>query len=479
MTAPAIVARREIRDTLSDWRVLLPMLVLAILFPAIIVAGIRLGLPLLDRIDPEATADKIIPFGAMIAAFFPISFSLVVALESFVGEKERNTLEALLVMPMSDTELFLGKFLAVIIPPAALATLGLTVFTAGLWIAMRTVPPPDFLVLALLLSLVKALAMVAGAIVVSSQTTSVRASNLLASFIILPMALVMQGEVLLVLTGRGGMLWLTFAALAAVALILLRMGIGVFNREEILARESDAIRLSRIRDLLVTFWRDSPRALRHPESARPATTAPWPVRLYIRHIPELLALHRTKLALTAGFFTLWGALGVALALRYPVPFEVVPEGGRLSEEAIRRALEGFGPLEIFVHNAEIVLITAALAGITFGVTPILILGLPFAVIGFLAGQAAQHDVEVWRFLVAFFAPHGLFEIPALLLAAAFGLNIGLTLMAPPRHLGFGGGLLLAVVEWIKMAWLFFPLFLLAGVVEVMLTPRVVAALFGG
>lgn len=478
MFAPAVVARREIRDTLTDWRVLTPMLILAILFPAIIVAGIRLGLPLLDRIDPEATADKIIPFGAMIAAFFPISFSLVVALESFVGEKERNTLEALLVMPMTDAQLFLGKFLAVIIPPAVLATLGLTVFTVGLWLVLQRIPSPDFLLLALLLSLVKALAMVAGAVVVSSQTTSVRAANLLASFIILPMALVMQGEVLLVLTGRGNLLWLTLLALTTVAIILLRMGISVFNREEILARESDTIRWSRLRDLVVQTWRETPREARGLSGPVAGRAAATPLRLFRQDIPELLLLHRSTLAVTAGLLLAFAALGAGLALRYPVPLDLIPQPGSLSAAGVEQALAGLSGRDIFQHNAEIVLLTGALAGITFGIAPPLVLGAPFAIIGFLAGQAAVNNVSPAVFLLAFIAPHGIAEVPALLLAAAFGLNIGLTLMAPPRHLGFGTGLLLAVVEWLKMAWIIFPLLILAAWLETTVTPRVVAAIFG-
>ena len=51
-----------------------------------------------------------------------------------------------------------------------------------------------------LLITVEALVMVSGAVVVSSQTTSVRAANLLASFIIIPMALLMQAEAV----GTGG-----------------------------------------------------------------------------------------------------------------------------------------------------------------------------------------------------------------------------------------------------------------------------------
>ena len=45
----------------------------------------------------------------MVVGFFPISVSLVIALESFVGEKERHSLEPLLSSPLTDAELYLGN----------------------------------------------------------------------------------------------------------------------------------------------------------------------------------------------------------------------------------------------------------------------------------------------------------------------------------------------------------------------------------
>jgi ABC-2 type transport system permease protein len=59
----------------------------------------------------------IIPFYLMVA----IINSMVTASNSFVGEKERNTLETLLFAPISIKDLFLGKVLASLIP-----TLGIT-----------------------------------------------------------------------------------------------------------------------------------------------------------------------------------------------------------------------------------------------------------------------------------------------------------------------------------------------------------------
>src|SRR5438105_1819481 len=160
-----VITRREVRDSLTDWRTLTPMSVLALIFPTVVVGGIHFGAPLLDAIDPNAAVDKIVPFGALMASFFPISFSLILALESFVGEKERNTLEALLSMPLSDAELFLGKLAAVLIPPVTLSLIGLTIYLSGLWLLVGFAVPPGFVALAILLGFAEALVMVAAAVV--------------------------------------------------------------------------------------------------------------------------------------------------------------------------------------------------------------------------------------------------------------------------------------------------------------------------
>jgi ABC-type Na+ efflux pump permease subunit len=48
----------------------------------------------------------------MVVGFFPLSFSLVIALEVFVGEKEAQEPEPLLASPLSDGQLYFGKALA-------------------------------------------------------------------------------------------------------------------------------------------------------------------------------------------------------------------------------------------------------------------------------------------------------------------------------------------------------------------------------
>ena len=89
----------------------------------------------------------------------------------------------------------------------------------------------------LALIVVKAVAMVAGAVIISSHTTTLRAANLLASFVLVPMSVIVQIEALVIIAQQSQLLWNIFWALLAVAFMLVRSGMNSFNREEILSRE--------------------------------------------------------------------------------------------------------------------------------------------------------------------------------------------------------------------------------------------------
>ena len=88
-------------------------------------------------------------------------------------------------------------------------------------------------------------------------------------------------------------------------------------------------------------------------------------------------------------------------------------------------------------------------------------------------------IDPLMFLGAFVLPHGLLEIPSVILVGALNLRIGLALMAPPHGFSFGESLLLSLVNWVKGAALFVPLLLVAAVVETEVTPLIALRLFGG
>ena len=115
----------------------------------------------------------------------------MIALETFVGEKERRSLEPLLATPLTNTELYIGKTFAAMIPPLIASYGGMLVYLLSLLFGeFGWRPQPMLIVQIFVLITVQALVMVTGSVVVSSQATSTRAANLLASFVIIPMTLV-------------------------------------------------------------------------------------------------------------------------------------------------------------------------------------------------------------------------------------------------------------------------------------------------
>ena len=250
-----VLLRRELVDTLRDWRIVVPIVSLTLFFPFLMNLTAGLAADWVTKYGGASIiGERIIPFLLMVVGFFPLSFSLVIALEVFVGEKERKSLEPLLASPLSDGQLYFGKALASMIPPLVASYLGIGVYLAGLKIFRGWQPSLELFVLVILLTTAKALVMVSGAVVVSSQTTSVRAANLLASFIIIPMALLMQGESLIMFWANYPVLWWILAALIVVNILLVRMGLHLFDREELLGHEIDELNPRAVWANLRGFW---------------------------------------------------------------------------------------------------------------------------------------------------------------------------------------------------------------------------------
>ena len=112
-----VITMREVRDQLRDWRIIFPVVVLTVFFPFLMNFTAQKMLDFVNQYGADIIGERLVPFLMMIVGFFPISVSLVIALETFVGEKERGSIEPLLNTPLEDWQLYLGKLLAAVIPP--------------------------------------------------------------------------------------------------------------------------------------------------------------------------------------------------------------------------------------------------------------------------------------------------------------------------------------------------------------------------
>src|SRR4030043_59381 len=147
-----IITRREIRDQLRDWRIILPITILTLIFPFLANFTTQQILGFAGKYGASLIAERFIPFLLMIVGFFPISISLVIALESFAGETERRSMEPLLSSPLTDGQLYLGKLLACVVTPLIASYLGMTVYLIGIIRTTSWRPEPAFLILLVLLT---------------------------------------------------------------------------------------------------------------------------------------------------------------------------------------------------------------------------------------------------------------------------------------------------------------------------------------
>jgi len=463
-----IITSREVRDQFRDWRIIIPIIVLTLIFPAIMNFTAEQAVGFVAEFGAEIVGERLIPFLLMVVGFFPISISLVIALESFVGEKERKSIEPLLTSPLEDWHLYVGKLVAVMVPPLIASYLGITVYLWGVYRNLGWQPEPVLLVQILLLTFVQALVMVAGAVVISTQATSVRAANLLASFVIIPMAFVIQGESMVMFWAAYNALWWVILAMMVLAVLLVRMGLAHFNREALLGRELDTLDLR-------AGW----RMFRGAFVGEAKSLGGW----YRREVGSALGRMRIPILMTALLLIAAIWIGVDQARQFALPPDVFDlENLQLDTFSRFGAINLLAPESvgiIWFHNLRASALAFLLGVISFGVFGVLILMLPFVLIGYFMETLAGAGISPLTFLAGFILPHGVFEIPAIILVGAGIVYMGGVMLTPSPNRTIGDAWLTSLADWAKvMVGLGIPLFLLAAVFEVFLTPRVVVWLLG-
>ncbi len=468
-----IVTRREVRDSFRDWRIIIPTIVLTVFFPALMNFTAQRLLAFVSNYGAEIIGNQLIPFLLLVVGFFPISFSLIIALETFVGEKERKSLEPLLATPLTNTQLYLGKMMASLVPPLFASYLGIAVYLLGLWLLVDWTPGWLLFIQTILLTTIQGVIMVAGAVVVSSQTTSVRASNLLASFIIVPMALLIQGEAAAMFWGNHVGLWWLILALFITAVTLIRMGVRIFNREELMGNEIDQIRFGYIWQ---QFWgRFSGKAM--TGNGRYPTFTQWYKQTF-----RLLSALRFPIPMLIPVIIGGGALGYWLAQTHPFSpdLQAMLTGDKMLENlASLQVYDNVLPAFIVLQNVRALLIQAILGMFTLGVLGLLIFMLPWGVIGYVAGQFAVAGQDPWLFLLGTIVPHAIIEVPALLIASAAAWRWHVVAISPPPNQTLSEAFLTTAADFLRLLiGLVIPLLIVAAMVEAWITPQVLAYVYG-
>jgi ABC-type Na+ efflux pump permease subunit len=270
ITTARLIARRELRETLRDPNFVLPIL----LMPCLV--GVLAGLSAfasfnsdaggvgtavtnaaLDQLPPAAvdrlsnvpTTNRVATLETLLKAFsiplfwiVPVALTPAVAADSFVGERERFSLEPLLAAPIDTGQLLLGKLFAAVLPAIVGTWLGVLVFWAMTVLSRSPLYPRLLLADAdWLFSLVVVVPLVAlftagVAALISTRVSGYRVAYQLNGLIVLPIVLLLLPitALLYLLTPQAlGVIALVFVVLDAV---VVAWATRLFERERLLSR---------------------------------------------------------------------------------------------------------------------------------------------------------------------------------------------------------------------------------------------------
>lgn len=244
------VVRRDLNAALGSKAVVVP----AIVVPVVLLVLFPLGAGLAPRfLDEAAIGDldvllELLPssvvaqlstdpglLAAEVAVIYlfapmvllvPVMFAAVLAADAVAGEKERGTLEGLLLTPLADRDLAVAKLLTALVPAVVLGIGGGVLYaivanlTVGTQVGRLVLPTPEFAVMVLVTGPAFAAASLGAVLLVSVRVESTQAAFQLGGVVVLPV-------VAMLVTQATGVLLLSVWLLLLAALVVLAIAVGL------------------------------------------------------------------------------------------------------------------------------------------------------------------------------------------------------------------------------------------------------------
>jgi len=271
MRIARLIALRELRETLRDPNLLLPLVLMPCLIGVLTgisafasfgsntnsAVGTAVTNAALDQLPQAAvqrlsnlpTSNREATIETLIKAFsiplfwvIPVALTPAVAADSFVGERERSSLEPLLATPIGTGQLLVGKLAASVIPAAIGTWLGVLVFWVMTLLSGSPLYPRvlladgDWVFSLVVVAPLVGLFTAGVAALLSTRVSGYRVAYQLNGLIVLPV-------VLLVIPATAFLFLFTAAALVYVAAIFAVVDLAIiswanelFERERLLSR---------------------------------------------------------------------------------------------------------------------------------------------------------------------------------------------------------------------------------------------------
>ncbi|MEO8607981.1 MAG: ABC transporter permease subunit [Chloroflexota bacterium] len=237
---------KEVRQNGMAWKPMLILpLIICVILPVIIILGPTLfNMPLNSLTKgqdikslltslPPAVQDQVAGMNdQQLMIYFILAFTLapmflilpimtasIIGSDSFVGEKERKTMESLLYTPATDRELFLGKMLASVVPAVLVSWITFVIYSLILNILGGSImgriwfPTPTWWPLILWVTPAVAVMGMLGAVLVSSRVSTFMEAYQTTGLLVLPVILLLVAQV-------GGVIYLSVGTTIIVGLVI-------------------------------------------------------------------------------------------------------------------------------------------------------------------------------------------------------------------------------------------------------------------
>lgn len=211
---------KDVKEVTGSSQMLIPMIivpaVMAVFLPLVLIVGAKYGVSGLNGMDYMVkiftneftnlnSSQLLIEIGLnyMFPVFFlliPVMASSIIGASSFVGEKERKTMESLLYTPISIRELFTAKVLGTAVPAYAITLASFFVFglviDIGGWFYFNRIIFPNAKWLILIIWVVPAITLLSinFMVMVSAKANTFQEAQQMSAFIIIPVILLLIGQ---------------------------------------------------------------------------------------------------------------------------------------------------------------------------------------------------------------------------------------------------------------------------------------------
>ncbi|MFX1507050.1 MAG: ABC transporter permease subunit, partial [Promethearchaeota archaeon] len=169
----------------------------------------------------------------------PVMIASFISADTIVGEKERQTIEGLLALPISDSEILLAKIGSSLLPILVLTWImsGFYAFMVDLFsyphLGRILLPDLRFILIMLIFTPLLGIGTITFIVMISSRVSSTRDAQQLTGIFVLPAILLIAGQLVILFIN----IWLIsigILILGAFDIIAFKLATSLFNREKLM-----------------------------------------------------------------------------------------------------------------------------------------------------------------------------------------------------------------------------------------------------